>query len=209
MSMELLNSGNVPLNLIDKPNLYYDNFRYKLTVNYIFESQSRLSGRYGFIKFLQTLVKDHTKNVDYRVKTGYHSSSIYVNEDLMVELYNNLTHDEFKCAVTVYKINNITKTEEVMYFKRKPVYQYRVYFKSGYIDNDIAEDFINYIKQKRDNKPSYLLIDTINYHNKSWNRRVYLRKAFYLDFKEEKQYIHFNLLYGEYVSKRYKLEQIA
>jgi hypothetical protein len=206
--MELLNLDNIPFTVINRKNLYYKKYRYKLSILRDFTKNS--GNTYNLYTFMYNIKRsDYMENKDFKI-VGF---DIYTNEELFVELYNRLR--KFKnFTIEGYKIGQVTIVEETMYIKREPKYKYRVYLNNNnYKDLQFSNDISVYLieKYKDEVKPSYAFTRELLWHldyKKNPIYGLYIRNGYYVDIKDEKRYVHFNLMFGEVISKRYKLEKI-
>jgi hypothetical protein len=103
----------------------------------------------------------------------------------------------------VYKIE-LKKINKVLYFKRKPKGNYRIYFKSIGVDPEDFDDFMNKIRSM--DEITRLPNSFYYYNNYRHNRKYYLRKEDYLDIVSDKNLLYYQLVYGEFLGEIYKLE---
>lgn len=169
-----------------------------------------------FITWRNTNAKSKGKQAMIRVESN--TAAIFSND---MDLLRTIE----KIGPQISKID-YTEVDQAIpqgtkYYVEQPPHNYRVYLKSKAIDPKVKADLLKFINRYKGTgtvivpsgafsrwlePPAKTLNSSYNTYWASWNTN-YLSSHYFLDFDEESTDTLFSIMFGELISRRYKLEK--
>jgi hypothetical protein len=185
--------------LWDTPDV--SSFRRKLGVNNSLKINNRLQqGQSNLEKFIEWKFDENRKN-KCLVRIERNTACVFSNDLDYLKEVGKLFDD---CNQT-FVIADVLHSADVMYFKREPKNNFRVYLQYTKITADEGKSFIRFIKSKPEFKPSYALsrwMDRQKHGSIYW-----VHSSLFVDLDDEKEIFFMRLKYGNIIGKHFKLEQ--
>ena len=136
--------------------------------------------------------------------------SIRIDRNAACVFSNDLNYlkevsDLFEDCDVIFVMVEVMHSAGVMYFKRKPKNNFRVYLQYTRVSNDECKNFIKYIKTKSGFNPSYSFSRWMDRAAKGTSYGVH--SSFFFDLDDEKDIFVILLKYSNIIGKHFKLEQ--
>lgn len=129
-----------------------------------------------------------------------------VNADSVSVFSNDLT-----LLKSLDSVSNVSITEvelldnDVIYFKRRPKFKYRTYFKAKRVPKDFIENVTEFSKKYTSAKVSKSLKTFLISRN--WHPYIYLHGSHYIDYNEESYLSILHMYFSGMIAKTYKCEK--
>lgn len=95
--------------------------------------------------------------------------------------------------------------QDVLYFKKRPKYKFRTYFRAKRVPKDFIENVSEFSKKHSNAKVSKSLRTFLISRN--WHAYIYLHGSYYVDYNEESYLSILHMYFSGMIGKTYKCEK--